>query len=98
MLLFFVKERGLFDCKTRPRMRIMVATLEQLCETIHQELDRLPVFKTKPTSVSTVPKDGIYFWYEDGEVRVGNQGQRVTRVGLMKDQAGYTEESKNIMD
>ena len=60
----------------------MVATREQLCETIHQEIDRLPVFKTKSTSISTVPKDGIYFWYEDGEMRMGNRGQRVTRVGI----------------
>jgi hypothetical protein len=56
----------------------MEITREQLCELVHQQLDRLTLFSTKPSRA--IPRDGIYFWYEVGELRQG-QGQRVTRVG-----------------
>lgn len=56
----------------------MEITRAQLCEIVHKELDRLALFNTKPTQ--PISRNGIYFWYEVGEVRQG-QGQRVTRVG-----------------
>ena len=51
---------------------------EEICETVHKELDRLKLRKEKPEY--DVSQNGIYFWYEKGEIRQGG-GQRVTRVG-----------------
>lgn len=54
---------------------------EKICETVHKELDRLKARGEKPKY--DVPQNGIYFWYEKGEIRRGG-GQRVTRVGTHK--------------
>lgn len=51
---------------------------EEICETVHKELDKLKSRSEKPKG--DVPQDGIYFWYEESEIRQGG-GQRVTRVG-----------------
>lgn len=53
---------------------------EELCEIVHEELDRLKLKSEKPKTKNAVPKNGIYFWYEQGENRQTG-GQRVTRVG-----------------
>ena len=60
----------------------MQFTREQGCEAVHQELDALVTRRTPPTEA--VPKDGIYLWYEAGEVRQG-QRQRITRVGTHRE-------------
>lgn len=54
---------------------------EEICETVHKELDRFPLRKGKPGY--DVPKNGLYFWYEKGETRQRG-GQRATRVGTHK--------------
>ena len=51
---------------------------EEICETVHKELDRLPLRKGKPGY--NVPKNELYFWYEEGEIHQTG-GQRITRVG-----------------
>lgn len=51
---------------------------EEICEAVHKELDRLKLRKEKPGY--NVPKNGIYFWHEEGEIRQGD-GQRITRIG-----------------
>jgi len=51
---------------------------EEICETVHKELDRLKSKSGKPKY--DVAQNGIYFWYEKGEIRQGD-GQRVARVG-----------------
>lgn len=53
---------------------------EELCEIVHEELDRLKLKSEKPKPKNDVPKNGIYFWFEQGEIRQGGI-QRVTRVG-----------------
>lgn len=53
-------------------------SIEELCEIIHKELEKLEL-RTEPPGKDT-PNNGIYFWYEKGEIRQGG-GQRVTRVG-----------------
>lgn len=50
---------------------------EEICEAAHKELDRLNLCSGKPQD--KLPRNGIYFWYEEGEIRQG-EGQRVTRV------------------
>ena len=57
---------------------MMQFTRERLCEAVHHLLDLLDTYSMPPTDA--VPKDGIYFWSEAGEVRQG-QTQRITRVG-----------------
>jgi hypothetical protein len=52
---------------------------EQLCEAVHKEIERLELRRGKPTS--DLPKNGVYFWYEEGEIRV-HERLRVTRVGI----------------
>jgi len=56
----------------------MVGDRERLCEAVHTLLERLPPLRGKPCAA--LPRDGVYFWYENGETRQGH-GPRVTRVG-----------------
>lgn len=55
-----------------------VMTRENLCETVHRDLEQLLLRKGRPKDIV---RNGIYFWYEEDEVRRG-EGQRVTRVGI----------------
>jgi hypothetical protein len=49
----------------------------QLCENIHGILANLPVYRTP----GAVPfRDGLYFFYEEGEIR-NDQSPRIVRVG-----------------
>jgi hypothetical protein len=52
---------------------------EEICEVVHEELDRLKLRSGKPKK-HDVSQNGIYFWYEKSEIRQTG-GQRVTRVG-----------------
>jgi len=54
---------------------------EEIYEAVYEELDRLPLRKGKPRY--DVPQNGLYFWYEEGEIRE-RSGQRITRVGTHK--------------
>jgi len=57
-------------------------TREELCEIVHQLLCQLPKYDKTPSEYGKkIPKNGIYFWYEEGETRNGG-GLRVTRVGI----------------
>ena len=59
---------------------------EEFCEIVHQLLDQLPKYDKKPSECNgKIPKNGIYFWYENGETRNGGR-LRITRVGINKKQ------------
>jgi len=51
---------------------------EEICEQVHNHLDSLKKMREKPKN--DIPLNGIYFWYEEGEVRKGGM-ERITRVG-----------------
>lgn len=54
---------------------------KEVCEIVHRELERLP--SRKGRAGRDVPKNGLYFWYEEDELTHGGK-QRVTRVGTHK--------------
>jgi len=56
---------------------------EDICKTVHRELGKLLSRKGKVGH--DVPKNGLYFWYEEDELGHGGK-QRITRVGTHKKQ------------
>ena len=57
---------------------------EGLCKWLHKELDQLPLVGY-PFSLEKLPKNGIYFFYELGEVwGHGENRSRIVRVGTHK--------------
>lgn len=61
---------------------MMQFTRERLCEAVHRQLDLVVTYSAPPTDA--IPTDGIYFWYEGGEVRQGRT-QRITRIGTHRE-------------
>ena len=56
-------------------------TPEASCEWLHRQFQSLPRFK-HPFQLRDLPKNGIYFFYEDGEVwGHGSNKPRIVRVG-----------------
>jgi len=52
-----------------------------LCRWIHEQLERLPLFKY-PFNLEDLPKCGIYFFYEEGEIwGHGGDKPRIVRIG-----------------
>lgn len=41
--------------------------MSDVCKWLHQSLEELPVLRF-PFKMSKLPENGIYFFYEDGEV------------------------------
>lgn len=55
------------------------------CEWLHRQLENLPIFKY-PFSLEDLPSNGIYFFYEKGEIWGHNGNQpRIVRIGTHKD-------------
>jgi hypothetical protein len=53
----------------------------ELCKWLHEQLEELPLIKF-PFDLEQLPKNGIYFFYEDGEVwGHGGNKPRIVRVG-----------------
>lgn len=51
------------------------------CEWLHRQLETIPLCKY-PFSLEELPQNGIYFFYEDGEVWGHDSGhQRIVRIG-----------------
>ena len=54
------------------------------CEWLHNQLKNLPLIKY-PFRLEDLPKNGIYFFYEKGEVwGHGGKNPRIVRVGTHK--------------
>ena len=57
---------------------------EMLCKWLHEELRQLPLIRY-PFSLEKLPKNGIYFFYEEGEFwGHGGNKSRIVRVGTHK--------------
>jgi len=57
---------------------------EDICEWLHLELGQLPLMKY-PFVSDDLPSNGIYFFYEKGELwGHGGYGQRIVRIGTHK--------------
>jgi len=58
--------------------------MSKKCEWLHRKLESLPLVKY-PFHLEVLPRSGIYFFYEDGELEGhGGNGPRIVRVGTHK--------------
>jgi len=59
--------------------------MSEKCEWLHTQLEQLRMVKY-PFSLETLPKNGIYFFYQEGENwGHGENNPRIVRVGTSKD-------------
>lgn len=59
--------------------------MSELCKWVHEQLEQLP-FIQFPFKLEQLPKNGIYFFYENGEVwGHGGHKSRIVRIGTHKD-------------
>lgn len=61
--------------------------LSETCKWLHRQLESLPIFKY-PFDLKLLPKNGVYFFYEEGENT--NHGDdisrpRIVRIGTHKE-------------
>ena len=55
--------------------------MPETCKWLHENLENLPLFRC-PIDLRQLPKNGVYFFYEDGEVwGHGGNDLRIVRVG-----------------
>lgn len=55
------------------------------CKWLHEQLEQLPLIKF-PFKLEQLPENGIYFFYEDGEIwGHGGRRPRVVRIGTHKE-------------
>jgi hypothetical protein len=58
-----------------------MVTTEMMCQWLHEALEALPVVRY-PFDLNVLPDNGIYFFYEEGEVwGHGGDKSRIVRVG-----------------
>lgn len=59
--------------------------MSELCRWLHEQLEQTPLFKF-PFKLEQLPRNGIYFFYEQGEVW-GHEGNksRIVRIGTHRD-------------
>lgn len=59
--------------------------MSELCKWLHGQLEQLPLVKF-PLKLEQLPENGIYFFYEDGEIW-GHDGNkpRIVRIGTHKE-------------
>lgn len=61
--------------------------LSQTCKWLHEQLESLPVFRY-PFDLKLLPKNGVYFFYEEGENSEHSDGisrPRIVRIGTHKE-------------
>jgi hypothetical protein len=59
--------------------------MSEVCKWLHEQLEALPVFSF-PFDLERLPRNGIYFFYEKGEVWAhGGENPRIVRIGTSKD-------------
>lgn len=58
----------------------------EICKWLHEVLEKLPLIKIKSSfDIKELPKDGIYFFYEEGETwGHGGNKPRIVRIGSHK--------------
>ncbi len=64
----------------------MNASTDDLCAWLHTQLERRPLI-SYPFKLDSLPKNGIYFFYEKGEAQnhAASERPRIVRVGTHKD-------------
>jgi len=59
--------------------------MSQLCKWLHEQLEQFPFIKF-PFKIERLPENGIYFFYEEGEIwGHGGYKLRIVRIGTHKD-------------
>ena len=61
--------------------------MSETCKWLHEQLELLPVFKY-PFDLKLLPKNGVYFFYEEGENSDHGDGisrPRIVRIGTHKE-------------
>lgn len=88
----FNKEKGLVIPTKRKIKRVPIGPIEKdeitnKCKEIHKFVERLPVYNFR-TPRSKLPRNGVYFFYENGEVYQfdGEVHRRIVRVGTHRSQ------------
>ena len=63
--------------------------LSELCRSLHQQLEALPIIRF-PFDLTSLPNNGIYFFYEDGEYwGHGGERPRVVRIGTHRKDGNF---------
>jgi hypothetical protein len=64
----------------------MNASTDDLCAWVHTQIERRPLI-SYPFKLDSLPKNGIYFFYENGEAQnhAASELPRIVRVGTHKD-------------
>lgn len=58
--------------------------MTELCKWLHENIEQLPLIKF-PFKLEQLPENGIYFFYEDGEIwGHGGDKQKIVRIGTHK--------------
>jgi len=58
--------------------------MSELCKRLHEQLEQLPLIRY-PFKLDQLPENGIYFFYEDGEIwGHGGDKPRIVRVGTIE--------------
>lgn len=74
-------------------------TLSEKCKWLHQHLELLPIFKY-PFDLKLLPRNGIYFFYEEGENSDHGDGirkPRIVRIGTHKENNFKTRISEHFL-
>jgi len=59
--------------------------MSDFCKWLHEQLEQLPTIRF-PIKLERLPVDGIYFFYEDGEIwGHGGNKPRIVRIGTHRD-------------
>ncbi len=59
--------------------------MSELCKWLHEQLEQLPLIRF-PFKLELLPTNGIYFFYEDGEVwGHGGDKPKIVRIGTHRD-------------
>ena len=61
--------------------------MSETCKWLHEQLEPLPIFKY-PFDLKLLPKNGVYFFYEEGENSKHGKGisrPRIVRIGTHKE-------------
>lgn len=61
--------------------------MSETCRWLHEQLELLPIFKY-PFDLKLLPKNGVYFFYEEGETSIHGEGicrPRIVRIGTHKE-------------
>lgn len=65
------------------------------CLGVHQIVESLPLYRDFRSANGELPADGIYFFFEEGELCARTQRPRIVRVGINKKQGRLVSRLRN---